>query len=58
MHVKGKILLQLFNKQKLRNGIKTYLEQFFSLFIVKFQKLGFSAPLKVSIHSIPFDVQH
>jgi len=44
MDVKDKVLLQLFNKQKLRNGTKTYLEQnFFS--IVKFEKLGFSTPL-------------
>jgi len=27
MDIKGKVLLQLFNKRKLRNGIKTYLEQ-------------------------------
>jgi len=46
MDVKGKVLLQLFNKSKLRNGNKTYLEQIFSLFIVKFKKLGFSAPLR------------
>jgi len=32
MDVKGKILLQLFNKRKLRNGTKTYLEQ--SFFII------------------------
>jgi len=43
MDVKGKILLQLFNKKKLRNGIKTYLEQIFSLFIIKLKKLEFSA---------------
>jgi len=46
MDVKGKVLLQLFNKSKLRNGTKTFLEQKFSLFIVKFKKLGFSAPLR------------
>jgi len=39
MNVKGKVLLQLFNKRKLRNGTKTYIEQHFSLFIVKFKKL-------------------
>jgi len=39
------VLLQLFNKSKLRNGTKTYLEQIFSLFIVKLKKLGFSDPL-------------
>jgi len=33
MDVKGKVLLQLFNKRKLRNGTKTYLEQNVSLFI-------------------------
>jgi len=33
MDVKGKVLLQLFNKSNLRNGIKTYLEQiFFSIY--------------------------
>jgi len=45
MDVKGKVLLQLFSKSKLRNGIKTFLEPNFSLVIVKFKKLGFSAPL-------------
>jgi len=45
MDIKGKVLLQLFNKSKFRNGTKTHLEQNFSLFIVKFKKLGFSAPL-------------
>jgi len=44
MDVKGKALLQLFNKSKLWSWTKTYLEQkIFS--IVKFKKLGFSAPL-------------
>jgi len=44
MDIKGEVLLQLFNKSKLRNGIKTFLERkFFS--IVKFKKLGFSTPL-------------
>jgi len=33
MDVKGIVLLQLFNKRKLRNGTKTYLEQiFFSVY--------------------------
>jgi len=33
MDVKGKVLLQLSNKRKLRNGTKTYLEQnFFSIY--------------------------
>jgi len=46
MDVKGTILLQLFNQRKLRNGSKKiYLEQIFSLFIVKFKKLEFRAPL-------------
>jgi len=48
MDVKGKVLLQLFNKRKLRNGTKTYLEHIFSLFIAKIKKLGFSAPLNLS----------
>jgi len=42
MDVKGEVLLQFFNKSKLRNRTNK-----FSLFIVKFKKLGFSAPLKV-----------
>jgi len=46
MDVKREVFLQLLNKRKLRNGTKTYLEQKFFLFIVKFKKLGFSAPLK------------
>jgi len=38
-------ILTTFNKSKLRNGTKAFLEPlFFS--IVKFIKLGFSAPLK------------
>jgi len=42
MDVKDKVLLQLFNTSKLRNGTKTFLEpKFFS--IVKFKKLGFSS---------------
>jgi len=47
MDVKGEVLLQLFNKKKLRNGTKTFLlsSQNFSLFIVKFKKLEFSGPL-------------
>jgi len=44
MDVKGKVLLQLLYKSKLRNGTKTFLEpNFFS--IVKFKKLRFSVPL-------------
>jgi len=32
MDVKGEVFLQLFNKSKLRNGTKTFLEpQFFSI---------------------------
>jgi len=42
--LKVKVLLQLFNKSKLKNGTKTLLEPKF-LFIVKFKKLGFGAPL-------------
>jgi len=45
MDVKGEVLLQLFNKTKLRNRTKTLLEPNLSLFIDKFKKLGFSAPL-------------
>jgi len=33
MDVNGEVFLQLFNKRKLRNGIRTYLEQnFFSIY--------------------------
>jgi len=44
MKVKVIVLLQLFNKSKLRNGTKTFLEPKF-LCTVKFKKLGFIAPL-------------
>jgi len=47
MDVKGEVLLLLFNKSKLRNGTKTFLELEFFLFVVKFKKLGFSAPLSI-----------
>jgi len=34
MDVKGEVLLQLFNKSKLKNGAKTFLEpKFFSIFV-------------------------
>jgi len=36
--------VKLYNKSKLKNGIKTFLELKF-LFIVEFKKLGFSIPL-------------
>jgi len=44
MDVKGEVFLQVFNKSKLRNGTKTFLEPKF-FFIFKFKKLRFSAPL-------------
>jgi len=48
MDVKGEVLLQFFNKKSmLRNETKTFLKpKIFS--IVKFKKLGFSAPLSWS----------
>jgi len=39
-------MFRLFNKSKLSNGTNRFLELKF-LFIVKFKKLGFSAPLRV-----------
>jgi len=50
MDVKDKVLLQLFNKNKL-SGTKTFLELNFSLFIVKFIKLGFSASFRGHVNS-------
>jgi len=47
--VKGKVFLQLFNKSNLRNGTKTFPERKFFSIIVKFNKLGFSAPLSQAI---------
>jgi len=44
--LKVEVLLQRFNKGKLRNGAKTFLDQNFSLFIVNFKKLGLGAPLR------------
>jgi len=40
MDVKAEVLLQLFNKSKLRNGTKTFLEPKFFLFIVKLRNYG------------------
>jgi len=49
MDFKDEVLLQLFNKSKLRNGTKSVLEpKFFS--IVKFKKLGFNAPLSENLN--------
>jgi len=45
MNVKVVVLLQLFNKSKLRNGIKTFLELKLFSIIVKFKKLGFTVLL-------------
>jgi len=46
MDVKGnKSSLQLLNESKLRNRTKRFWRQIFSLFLVKFKKLGFSTPL-------------
>jgi len=51
MDVKGEVLLQLLNKNKLKNGTKRFLEpKFFSIYS-KFKKLGFSAPLKLFVNS-------
>jgi len=50
MDVKGEDLLQLFSKSKLRNEAKTFVEPKFSLFIVNFKKLGFSAPLSLFLY--------
>jgi len=44
MDVKGKVLLQLLTKAEM--GAKRFYSQNFSQFMVKFKKLGFSAPLK------------
>jgi len=41
--LKVKVFLQLFNKSKLRNGTKTFLEP--KSFCIYFKVLGFSAPL-------------
>jgi len=49
LKLKGKVLLQLFNKSKLRNVTKTFLDQNFALFIIKFKKLRFSCPFKTEL---------
>jgi len=49
MDVKNTVLLQLFTKSKLRNGIKSFLSQQFFVFTVKFNKLEFSTPLRAII---------
>jgi len=48
MDVKVIVLLQLFNKSKLRNGSKTFLEPKFFSVRIKLKKLEFSAPLNAS----------
>jgi len=53
MDVKGESTLQLFNKSKLRNGNKTFLEPNFSLFIVKFKKFGFKLRVASLIYLSP-----
>jgi len=46
MDVKGKVLLQVFNIIKLRNGTKTFLEpKRFSIYSQIKNIIGFSAPL-------------
>jgi len=43
MDIKGnKVLLQLFNNSKLRNGTKKFLQQKFYSIYSKFKKLGFT----------------
>jgi len=54
MDVKGKVLVQIFNKSKLRNGTKTLLERKFFSIIVKFKKLEFSASLNIQFNPYPF----
>jgi len=43
MDVKGKVLLQLFNKSKLRSVTQMFLKPKFFFFIVKLKKLWFKA---------------
>jgi len=45
MDVKGKVLLQLFNTTKLRNGTKTFLEPKFFSINNQIKKKMFSIPL-------------
>jgi len=48
MDIKCEVLLQLFNKSKLRNGTKTYILEPKIFSIVKFKKLRFSASLRLA----------
>jgi len=45
MNLKDKVFLQLFNKRKLGNGNKTFLELKIFSFVVRFKKFGFSVSL-------------
>jgi len=54
MGVKGEVLVQLLNKNKLRKGAKTFLEPNIFLFIVKIKKLRFSVPLRLINRSAQF----
>jgi len=47
MDVKSKVLLHLFNKSKLRNGAKTFLEPKFYSIYSQIKKIRICAPLIV-----------
>jgi len=49
MNLKGKVLLQLLRKASYETGPKRYCSQNFFLYMVKFKKLGFSAPLTYTL---------
>jgi len=58
MDIKGEVLLQLFNKSKLRNETKTFLKvKIFSVCDVKFKKLGFSAPFSHNFYGFAFFIE-
>jgi len=48
MDVKRKVLLELFNKNKLKNGTKTFLEPNFFFIYSQIKKIRVSCPFKLS----------
>jgi len=49
MDVKGEVLLQLYNKSKLRNGTKTYLEQNFFSICNQIEEIRVYCPFKLCL---------
>jgi len=51
MDVTGKVLLQLLNKSKLRNGTKTFLEPIFFSIYIQIKKIRVQCPFKLQCNT-------